>query len=236
MFTTYMTAVTLFQTSIYAKIRPILLRYGGPILGGFRIDIAYFDLVLLALVLVLSALFWRQGDEVAFGWLFSLNMIIFFPAVIDFSMFNWVDLLLSYDPSPRVTPLWVVGVGLLLQATYIGLRSMVRFRGVREELTDRGAAMDDVEEVSKGQMIYLGELLMGTVAITALIYIITLPLKSLLRFGNTGLPYIHMLIGVACTIVIAAGTLIYLQSQGRTPSPDQKEVNSHSESKEQEVE
>jgi len=230
LFTTYMTTVTLFQTSIYAKIRPMLLRYGGPILGGFRIDIAYFDLALLVLAIVLSALFWRQGDEASFGWLFSMNMILFFPAVIDFSMFNWVDLLLSYDPSPRVTPLWVFGVGILLQATYIGLRSMIQFRGVREELMGRGAAMDDVDDVSKGQMIYLGELMVGTAAITAFIYVATSPLKSLLKFRGTGLPYSHMIIGVACTIIIAAGTLMYLRSQGRTPAQEQRGVNPHSES------
>lgn len=222
LFTTYMTAVTLFQTSIYAKIRPMLLRFGGPILGGFRIDIAYFDLALLVLALVLSVLLWRRGDEASFGWLFSLNMILFFPAVIDFSMFNWVDLLLSYEPSPTVTPLWVFGVGLLLQATYISLRSMFRFRRVRGELMDRGAKENDVDGVSKGQMIYLGQVMAGTAAITAFIYVATSPLKSLLKFGSTGLPYPHLFIGVACTIIIAAGTLIYLRSQGKTPVPEQR--------------
>jgi len=233
LFSTYMTAVTLFQTSIYSKIRPILLRYGGPILGGFRIDIAYFDLALLTLAIVLSALFWRRGDEVGFGRVFTLNMLMFFPAVIDFSTFNWVDLFLSYEPSPPITPLRVFGVGILLQITYISLRFMVRFRGVREELMDRGADKDDVDEVSKGQMIYLGQLIVGTASITALIYVATSPLKKLFKFGSTGLPYPHMFIGVACTIVIAVGTLIYLRLQGTTPASEQREGYLHSKVREQ---
>ena len=221
--TTYMTAVTLFQTTIYAKVRPILLRFGGPILGGFRIDIAYFDLTLLTLAMAMSLLFWRRGDEAGFGRLFSLNMLMFFPAVIDFSMFNWVSLILAYDPVTHVSILWVFGVGILLQATYISLRYTVRFRGLRKELMDRGAEMDDIDKVSKGQMTYLVQLVVGTAAITAAIYSATMLLKGRLRFEATGWPYFHIVVGVACTVIIAVATLIYLRAQETAPATKQKE-------------
>jgi len=233
---TYMTAVTLLQTSLYAKARPLLLRFGGPILGGLRIDIAYFDLALLALAMVLSLLFWRRGDEAGFGRLFSLNMLMFFPAVIDFSMFNWVNLILPYDPAPRVSLLWVFGVGILLQVTYISLRYTVRFRGLREELMDRGAEVDDVDTVSKGQMTYLGQLVAGTAAITAAIYGATPLVKGLLRFEATTMPYPHVVIGFACTLLIAVATLIYLRGQGIATSTEPMEEDSHSEFRRQEVE
>jgi len=215
---TYMAAVTLLQASLYAKFRPLLLRLGGAILGGLNIDLAYLDLIPLALAMVLALLFWRRGDEAGFGRLFSLNMLMFFPAVLDFSTFNWVNLILPYDPAPRVSLPWVFGVGVLLQVTYLGLRYTVRFRELRGELIGRGAELEDVDGVSKGQMTYLTLLLAGTAIITVAIYYAARILKGVLKLEAVGLPYLHIVIGVACTILIAAATVIYLRGQGVQPT------------------
>jgi hypothetical protein len=219
---TYMTAVTLFQTSLYAKFKPLLLRilsYMEPLLGGLSNYLSYFDLSLLVLVIALSLLFWRRGDEAGFGRLFSLNMLMYFPSVIDFSMFNWINLILLYDPAPRVSPLWVFGVGVLLQVTYIALRYTVRFRRIREELIGRGAEVEDLDNVSKGQMAYLALLMAGTVAVLTVIYYATPFVRDLLRFEVAELPYPHIVIGVACTILIAVATVIYLRGQSSKTQP-----------------
>jgi len=223
---TYMTALTLLQASLYAKIRPVLLsllRYGEPVLGWLRLDLTYFDLSVLALAMMLSLLFWRRGDEAGLGRLFSLNMLMFFPSVIDFSMFNWVNLIQPYDPAPRVSSLWMFGVGLLLQATYITLRYTVRFRGLRQELLGRGAEVEDVDNVSKNQMAYLSLLVTGTAAILFSMYYATPLVKRLLRLEVEGLPYPHITIGVVCSILIAAATIIYLRGYGPR-SADEKRV------------
>ena len=219
---TYMAAVTLLQASLYAKFRPLLLRLGGAILGGLNIDLAYLDLIPLALAMVLALLFWRRGDEAGFGRLFSLNMFMFFPAVLDFSTFNWVNLILPYDPAPRVSLPWVFGVGVLLQVTYLGLRYTVRFRELRGELIGRGAELEDVDGVSKGQMTYLALLLAGTAIITVVIYYAAPILKGMLKLEAVGLPYMHIVIGVACTILIAAAMVIYLRGQGAKSAAEPK--------------
>jgi len=103
---TYMAAVTLLQTSLYAKFKPLLLSllaYAEPLLGRLHVDLTFLDFALLALALFLALLFWRRGDEAGFGRLFSLNMLMFFPAVLDFSMFNWVSLILQYEPAPHIS-------------------------------------------------------------------------------------------------------------------------------------
>jgi len=211
---TYMTAVTLLKTSLYMKFKPLLLALlsrGENILGWLRIDLAYFDLSILILAMALSLLFWRRGDEAGFGRLFSLNMLMFFPSVIDFSMFNWINLILPYDPAPSLPLLRVFGVGLLLQVTYIALMNTVRFRGVREELVGRGAKVEDVDDVSKGQMAYLALLMTGTVAVVTSIYYATPMVKGLLVLETEGLPYPHVVIGIVCSILIAMATVIYLR-------------------------
>jgi hypothetical protein len=213
---TYMVVVTLLQSSIYvSKLKPFIMRYIGPFQARMGVSSAYFDLVLLGMVLMMSFVFWRRGDEVGFGRLFTLNMLMFFAAVVDFSIFNWVNLILPYDPTPQVTALWVFGVGLLLQATYLTLRYTVRFRLLRDELTDRGAKLDDVDEVSKGQMTYLTQLVGGTAAICAVVFYLTPIVRSLLRVEASGLPYPHIVIGVICSLLIAAATILYLRSGAR---------------------
>ena len=215
MASTYMVAVSMVQTSVYAKLKPYLVRFIGPIMASYGADPAFIDIVLLGLAMALSFTFWRRGDEAGFGRLFSLNMLMFFPAVVDFSMFNWVNLILPYEPAPGVSAIWVFGVGLLLQATYLFLRYTVRFRGLRDELLGRGAESDDVDEVSKGQMFYLASLVLGTSALSAVVYYLVPFMGELFTIQAYGLPYPHIVIGTACSLLIAAATILYLRGGGR---------------------
>lgn len=214
--TTYMTTSTLLQASLYAKFRPLflsILSYGMPIIGQMR-ELAYFDMFLVALAMILTLLFWRRGDEVGLARLFALNMLMFFPTVIDFSMFNWINLILPYEPTSKVSAIWVLAVGILLQATYLLLRNTLRLRGLRGELIERGAEVEDVDNISKSQMSYLSLLTTGTIAILLSMYF-SIPLtKTLLRLRIESLPYPHITIGVACTILIAVATIIYLKGFG----------------------
>ena len=214
---TYMVAVTTIQTSLYGQLKPRVLGFLAPLLSSFGADPAFFDIMILGVVLSISFLAWRRGDEAGFGRLFSLNMLMFFPAVIDFSTFNWVNLIFPYDPAPQVSPVWAFGVGLLLQATYLTLRYTVRFRGIREELVGRDADEADVDEVSKGQMIYLVQLVLGTALISAGVYFSRPYVNQLMFSEASNLPYPHIIIGVACTFLIAAAILLYLRGGGSRP-------------------
>jgi hypothetical protein len=212
---TYMVAVTLVQTSLYGELKPRILGFLAPLLISFGADPAFFDIMILGAVLSLSFLAWRRGDEAGFGRLFSLNMLMFFPAVIDFSTFNWVKLIFPYELVSKVSNYWVFGVGLLLQATYLTLRYTVRFRGIREELIGRDAEAADVDEVSRGQMTYLVQLVLGTALISAVVYFGVPYVNPLLLAEASGLPYPHVIIGVVCTFLIAAATILYLRGGGR---------------------
>ena len=212
---TYMVAVTLVQTSIYAKLKPHLAWFLGPLLAMFGADTTYIDIVLLGLVVTMSFTFWRRGDEAGFGRLFSLNMLMFFPAVVDFSTFNWINLIMPYDPVRRVSVLWAFGVGLLLQATYLTLRYTVRFRLLRDELLGRGAEPSDVDEVSRGQMYYLVFLAVGTTVISAGVFYLVPMMRDMVSLDDLGLPYPHIIIGVVCSLLIAAATILYLRGGGR---------------------
>jgi len=219
---TYMTAITFLQTSIYKKFiyenfEPFLLTFHSffeHLLGRLFIGPVLLDVFILVLVLFLSFTFWRKGDVVGFGRLFSMNMLMFFPSVIDFSMFNWVDLILLYEPKPSVSPLWVFAVGVLLQTTYVALMFTVRFRLVRQELLERGAEPEDVDGVSRGQMSYLAMILTGTTAVIVFLYYAVPLTKGLLRFEFSELPYPHLVIGLACTLLIAVAIVLYLRSFG----------------------
>ena len=218
---TYMVAVTLVQTSIYEKLKPYIMFVIGPLLNLIGADPAYLDIIVLGLVMALSFSFWRRGDEAGFGRLFSLNMLMFFPAVVAFSMFNWVNLIMPYDPSPGVTALWVFGVGLLLQVTYLALRYTVRFRMLQDELTERGAEQGDIDVVSKGQMYYLTFLVLGTTAISAGVYYLVPIMGDLVSLEAFRVPYPHMVVGAACTLLIAAATILYLRGGGRRAVADE---------------
>jgi hypothetical protein len=90
----------------------------------------------------------------------------------------------------------------------------VRFREMRAELEERGAEEDDVDEVSRGQMVYLGQLVAGTVAISAGVYFGYPYLRQFLNVEAAGLPYPQLIIGVVFTLLIAAGTILYLRGGG----------------------
>lgn len=212
---TYMTAVTLLQTSIYMKLKPFLLpilSFIEILLGGIFLDPTLLDFLIILLVLFLSFSFWRRGDLPGFGRLFSLNMLMFFPSVIDFSMFNWVNLMLPYEPTLKVTPLWVFAVGVLLQITYITLIFTVRFRLMRQEFLERGAELEDVDNVSRGQMFYLAALLTCTTVVIIMLYYAVPLTKDLLSLEFSGLPYPHLVIGVVCTLLITVAIVLYLRS------------------------
>ena len=212
---TYMVAVTSVQTGIYGLLKPHLISVLGPLLMLVGVDVAYVDIIVLGLSLLLSLSFWRRGDEAGFGRLFSLNMLMYFPAVLDFSTFNWVDLIFPYTSAPEVTSLWVFSVGLLLQATYLTLRYTVRFRMAREEFFERGAEIDDVDQVSKGQMGYLVGLVLGTAMVSAIMYYAAPHMTRIIDTRIPQIPYLHLIVGSACTLLLAGATVLYLR-EGRT--------------------
>ncbi len=216
---TYMAAVTMVQTSLYWRARTLIediLSSIGYSLGSSPTGEggSALDFIVIGMALALSFTFWRKGNESGFGRLFSLNMLMFFPSVLDFSTFNWINLILPYESLTAVTVHWVFGVGLLLQATYLTLRYTVRFREMRAELEERGAEEEDVDEVSRGQMVYLGQLVAGTVAISAGVYFGYPYVNRFLDVDAAGLPYPQLIIGVVFTLLIAAGTILYLRGGG----------------------
>jgi hypothetical protein len=216
---TYMAVVTMVQTSLYWRARTLIediLSSIGYSLGSSPTGEggSALDFIVIGMALALSFTFWRKGNESGFGRLFSLNMLMFFPSVLDFSTFNWINLILPYESVTVPNDVWVFGVGLLLQATYLTLRYTVRFREMRKELEERGAEEDDVDEVSRGQMVYLGQLVAGTVAISAGVYFGYPYVNRFLDVEAAGLPYPQLIIGVVFTLLIAAGTILYLRGGG----------------------
>jgi hypothetical protein len=203
---TYMAVVTMVQTSLYWRARPYIAVVLGPIassLGGSPTGEggSALDLIIIGMALALSFTFWRKGNESGFGRLFSLNMLMFFPSVLDFSTFNWINLILPYESVTVPNDVWV-------------FRYTVRFREMRAELEERGAEEEDVDEVSRGQMVYLGQLVAGTVAISAGVYFGYPYVNRFLDVEAAGLPYPQLIIGVVFTLLIAAGTILYLRGGG----------------------
>ena len=196
---TYMVAVTSVKTGIYSLLKPHLISVLGPLLTLVGMDAEFVDIIILGLALVLSLSFWQRGDEVGFGRLFSLNMLMYFPAVLDFSTFNWVNLIFPYTPAPEVTSQWVFGVG----------------RMAREEFFERGAKTEDVDQVSKGQMGYLVGLVLGTAMVSALMYYAAPHLTKVINARIPQIPYLHLFVGVVCTLLLAGATVLYLR-EGRT--------------------
>ena len=206
----YMAVVTMVQTTLYNKI---LSKISGSVIGpAIEPYMPYFNITIIILVLFVSFSFWRKGDEVWFGRLFSLNMLMFFPSVLDFSTFNWIGLIFDLKPTPGVTHIWVFGVGLLLQITYLMLRYTVRFRYTREELKGRGANEQDINDVTRGQVSYLVLLTTLTAGLTAGIYIAAPYLTKLSISSIEGLPVPHMLVGFLVVVFIAAALVIYLRT------------------------
>jgi hypothetical protein len=213
---TYMVAVTLIQSSFYVNsVKKTIYKYIGFLLEGIGIKLSFFDVFLLGIILMLSLLSWRRGDETGFGRLFSLNMLMFFPTVVDFSLFNWVNLILPYDPEPTVSVLWVFCVGLTLQATYLVLRYTMRFRKLRDELLERGAELENVDNVSRGQIIYLIQLMLGTIVISTGVFYLVPFLRNWLITRLSTLPYPHIVIGVTSSLLITLAIILYLRGGAR---------------------
>jgi hypothetical protein len=210
----YMAAVTMVQTTLYERIINMITdSFIGPLLEPYM---SYFNLAVIVLALALCFMLWRKGDIESFGRLFSLNMLMFFPAVLDFSTFNWVGLILDLMPSPRVTDLWVFSVGLLLQVTYLMLRYTYRFREDRVELLNRGALEEDINQVSRGQMGYLTLIVSATTATTAVIYVVVPYLNEYLRQSLNSLPYFirskaPVFVGIIVILGIATSLILYLR-------------------------
>lgn len=207
---TYMAAVTMVQTTLYNKLLDKVSNYFGPPLDPY---LPYINIGIIIGVLFLAFTFWRKGDEIWFGRLFSMNMLMFFPAVLDFSTFNWIGLIFNLTPIPGLSGLWVFGVGLLLQVTYLSLRYTVRFRYTRDELEGRGASMEDIDAVTRGQVGYLMLLVTLTIVSTSIIYV-SLPYITQFAAGPLStLPVPHMVVGLLVVVMIAATLVYYLRSQ-----------------------
>lgn len=206
----YMAAVTMVQTTLYNKIMDKFSNYFGPALDPY---LPYVNIGLIMVVLFVAFTFWRKGDEVWFGRLFSLNMLMFFPAVLDFSTFNWIGLIFDLTPIEGVTDIWVFGVGLFLQVTYLMLRYTVRFRYMRQELEGRGANQEDIDAVTGGQFGYLMLLLLLTIGATGVVYFSIPWFTSITEAPLNNIPVPHMAVGLTMVVVIATTLVYYLRSQ-----------------------
>lgn len=207
---TYMAAVTMVQTTLYNKLLDKLSNYFGPSLDPY---LPYINIGIIIGVLFLAFTFWRKGDEIWFGRLFNMNMLMFFPAVLDFSTFNWIGLIFDMTPIPGLSGLWVFGVGLLLQATYLSLRYTVRFRYTRDELEGRGATMEDIDAVTRGQVGYLMLLVTLTIVATSIMYISLPYITQIAADPLSTLPVPHMVVGLLVVVLIAGTLVYYLRSQ-----------------------
>ena len=207
---TYMAAVTMVQTTLYNKLLDKVSNYFGPPLDPY---LPYINIGIIIGVLFLAFTFWRKGDEIWFGRLFNMNMLMFFPAVLDFSTFNWIGLIFDMTPIPGLSGLWVFGVGLLLQATYLSLRYTVRFRYTRDELEGRGATMEDIDTVTRGQVGYLMLLVTLTIVATSIMYISLPYITQIAADPLSTLPVPHMVVGLLVVVLIAGTLVYYLRSQ-----------------------
>jgi hypothetical protein len=212
-----MASVTLVQTTLYhmglewlgERIQPELL----PLFHNI-------DLLVIALALSISFLQWKKGTEGGFARIFSLNMLLFFPAILDFSRFNWVGLVIGFVPDPGVGALWVFGVGLLLQINYLWIRHTLRFRSTRKDLLQRGATDEDINKISSGQMWYLTILMMGTALITGSIYVVTPLVRRYISEYIDYIPNPNMVIGLFTVIILSISIILYLRSGSRVENED----------------
>jgi hypothetical protein len=207
----YMAAVTMVQTTLYARlVESVEGSFIGELLGEY---IAYMDVAVIVLAVAGVALMWKRGAEANFGRIFMVNMLLFFPAVLDFSTFNWVSLIFDLTPAPKVTAHWVFAVGLILQVAYLTLRHTVRFREMRGELLSRGAAAEDIDQVSAGQIGYLVMVASATAALTAAIYLAAPVISEAAAKPLGGIPVPHVVIGVVVVLMIASALILYLRGR-----------------------
>lgn len=206
---TYMSSITMVQTTLFIKIMDkIRNSFVGPLLEPY---LPYFDIAIVLIALFTSFSLWRKGDDVSFSRIFSFNMLMFFPSVLDFSTFNWVGLIFDLKPLFSVSHLWVFMVGLLLQLSYLVLRYTVRFRHTRYELYGRGANESDINDISRGQVGYLVALVSITTVLTAGIYYIVPYMTRYAQSPLSTIPIPHILVGFLVVLVIAATMIIYLR-------------------------
>jgi len=211
---TFLVGYTMLNTSIYFNIRPYAQQMFGPFLILLGLPAALIDFVILGIAMTLSFLLWRAGTDVSFGRIFTLNMLLYFPSVIDFSTFNWIKVIIPYTETSDLTPLWVFGVGISLQVTYLFLRYTVRFRYGRDELINRGAEMEDVDKVSWGQMYYLSALVGGTAMICFVLFYLQEISTTFLDITSM-IPSPHVIIGITISLLIAGATVVYLRDSSK---------------------
>ncbi|MBD3204750.1 hypothetical protein GF319_00225 [Candidatus Bathyarchaeota archaeon] len=216
----YMGAITMVQTTLYAKIiTKIKASFIGELLKSY---LNYIDLAVIALVLILIFYLWRKADDTSFARIFNLNMLLFFSAVLDYSRFNWIGLIFNLKPEPEVSANWVFGVGLLLQMTYLFLRYTLRFRYTRDELLGRGATADDINQVSRGQMGYLAIILFLTSLFTAGIFFSVPFIDRAISQPFRSVPVPHLVIGFIVVMGISASLIFYLRGSIIQKSSDNK--------------
>ena len=207
----YLSALLLVKSGLYMEFKNLIF----PILGLLGLPLeAYLDLMPLAAAVLLSLLIWRRGSESAYAKLFSFNLLMFFPAILDYSHFNWVMLILPYTPRAEM-PLLTFITGLLLQLSYLTIRSTLLIRYTRDELLGRGAEPEDVDAISRGQMVYLTLILTASTLMLAAIYLALPHLEALMRLETLRFPYTHLVVGLSATLLIALATLLFLKGWKR---------------------
>ena len=83
---------------------------------------------------------------------------------------------------------------------------------MRKELIEREAELADIDDVSKGQMIYLAELVIGAVILSIGVYYGVPYINKLISSQASGLPFPHIVIGVVTSLIIASAIILYLRS------------------------
>jgi hypothetical protein len=209
---TYMSSVTLVQTTLYNNGVSWLETHSPPEL---MLLIKYFDLLIIALSLMLTFWQWKKGTENAFTRIFSLNMLLFFPAIMDFSRFNWIGLIIGLIPSPKVSPLWVFAVGLLLQVNFLWMRQTLRFRFTRENLLQSGATLKAVNKISGGQMWYLMSIILGTSLASICIFMSASFTMGYIMDSISSLPYPQLLVGIITAILLSVSIILYLRGSSK---------------------
>jgi hypothetical protein len=208
----YMASITFIKTTLYNHavtwIGERIFKESPPFMN-------YLDIVIIVASLSLCAYYWKKGEELSYARIFSINMLLFFPAILDFSYFNWIGLIFGLVPNPEVPPIWVFGVGLLLQMTYIWLRYTLRFRFTREELSKRGATEEDIDSVTGGQVKYLSIIALAAGISSCLIYLSVPYIQRYITRLTTVLPYPHITIGIITAILLSVSTIYYLRGSSR---------------------
>jgi len=208
---TYMAAVTMIQTTLYHKLLEKLV--GSPFGPWVEGNLSLINLAIILALVAASFTFWKRGDEAGFSRIFNLNMLLFFPSILDYSTFNWVGLIFDLEPTPGVSHLWVFMVGLLLQVTYLMLRYTIRIRHTWQELEARGAEEPDLENIARGQLGYLSLLTCLTALITAGVYWAAPRIAEAAAKPLSQLSTPHLAAGIAVVATLGASLVFYLRGE-----------------------